>query len=76
MAISVFAAGTSPARAAHPEPSDRFKDGKPKGLVEGLATEGIYVAARLGRLRISPHVFNDEEDVERFVAALGRRLQG
>jgi selenocysteine lyase/cysteine desulfurase len=53
-----------------------FKDGKPKGLVEGLATEGIYVAARLGRLRISPHVFNDEEDVERFVAALGRRLQG
>ena len=46
------------------------------GLVEGLATEGIYVAARLGRMRISPHVFNDEADVDRFVAALAKRLRG
>jgi selenocysteine lyase/cysteine desulfurase len=51
-----------------------FKEGMPKGLVEGLATEGVYVAPRLGRMRISPHVFNDEEDADRFVAALGRRL--
>ncbi|THD75487.1 MAG: aminotransferase class V-fold PLP-dependent enzyme [Bradyrhizobium sp.] len=53
-----------------------FKDGLPAGLVEGLATEGVYVAARLGRMRISPHVFNDEADADRFVAALGRRLRG
>jgi selenocysteine lyase/cysteine desulfurase len=53
-----------------------FKDGMPAGLVEGLATEGIYVAARLGRVRISPHVFNDEADADRLVAALTRRLQG
>ena len=53
-----------------------FKDGMPPGLVEGLASEGVYVAARLGRLRISPHVFNDEEDADRFVAVLTRRLQG
>jgi selenocysteine lyase/cysteine desulfurase len=51
-----------------------FKEGMPKGLVEGLATEGVYVAPRLGRMRISPHVFNDEEDADRFVTALGRRL--
>jgi selenocysteine lyase/cysteine desulfurase len=51
-----------------------FKQGIPKGLVEGLATEGVYVAPRLGRMRISPHVFNDEADADRFVAALGRRL--
>jgi selenocysteine lyase/cysteine desulfurase len=51
-----------------------FKDGMPAGLVEGLATEDIYVAPRLGRMRISPHVFNDEADVDRLVAALGRRL--
>jgi selenocysteine lyase/cysteine desulfurase len=50
-----------------------FKDGLPKGLIEGLASEGVYVASRLGRLRVSPHVYNDEEDVERFVAALLRR---
>jgi selenocysteine lyase/cysteine desulfurase len=53
-----------------------FKDGMPAGLVEGLATDGVYVAARLGRMRISPHVFNDEEDVDRFVAVLGGRLRG
>ena len=53
-----------------------FKDGMTQGLVEGLASEGIHVAARLGRLRISPHVFNDEEDADRFVTALARRLRG
>jgi selenocysteine lyase/cysteine desulfurase len=53
-----------------------FKDGMPTGLVEGLASEGIYVAARLGRMRVSPHVYNDEEDADRFVEALGRRLRG
>jgi selenocysteine lyase/cysteine desulfurase len=53
-----------------------FKDGMPKGLVEGLANEDIYVAARLGRMRVSPHVFNDEADCDRFVAALARRLRG
>ena len=53
-----------------------FDNGMPTGLIEGLATEGIYVAARLGRMRISPHVFNDEADADRFVAALAKRLRG
>jgi selenocysteine lyase/cysteine desulfurase len=53
-----------------------FGDGIPKGLIEGLASEGIYVAARLGRMRVSPHVYNDEEDADRFAAALARRLRG
>jgi selenocysteine lyase/cysteine desulfurase len=53
-----------------------FPKGMPQGLIEGLASEGVYVAARLGRLRVSPHVFNDEADTDRFVAALARRLQG
>ena len=52
-----------------------FRDGMPQGLVEGLASEGIHVAARLGRLRISPHIFNDEADADRFVAALARRVR-
>jgi selenocysteine lyase/cysteine desulfurase len=51
-----------------------FKDGMPQVLVQGLAADGVYVAARLGRLRVSPHVFNDEEDAERFAAALTKRL--
>ncbi|HYS86122.1 MAG TPA: aminotransferase class V-fold PLP-dependent enzyme, partial [Bradyrhizobium sp.] len=53
-----------------------FKNGMPAGLIEGLASEGIYVAARLGRMRISPHVFNDEADADRLVAALAKRLRG
>src|SRR5579863_10254530 len=51
-----------------------FAGGLPAGLVEGLAGEGVYVAPRLSRMRISPHVFNDEEDADRFVAALKKRL--
>ena len=51
-----------------------FAGGLPAGLVDGLAEEGVYVAARLARMRISPHVFNDEEDADRFVAALKRRI--
>jgi selenocysteine lyase/cysteine desulfurase len=53
-----------------------FKDGMPAGLLEGLATDGVYVAARLGRMRVSPHVFNDEADADRFVAILTQRLRG
>ena len=53
-----------------------FNGGMPAGLVEGLASEGVYVAARLGRLRISPHVFNDEVDADRFVKILAGRLRG
>ena len=53
-----------------------FKDGLPAGLVGRLASEGIYVAPRLGRLRVSPHVYNDEADADRFVAALVRHLRG
>jgi selenocysteine lyase/cysteine desulfurase len=51
-----------------------FKGGMPKQLIENLAAEHIYVAPRLGRMRISPHVYNDEADVDRFVQALRRRL--
>lgn len=52
-----------------------FKGGLPAGLVEGLASEGVHVAPRLGRMRISPHVYNDEVDVDRFVEVLARRLR-
>jgi selenocysteine lyase/cysteine desulfurase len=30
------------------------------------------VAPRIGRVRISPHVYNDEEDIDRFVASFRR----
>src|SRR5262249_6858943 len=47
-----------------------FGAGLTAGLVEPLAAEHVYVAPRLGRMRISPHVYNDEADVDRFIAVV------
>jgi selenocysteine lyase/cysteine desulfurase len=47
----------------------KFPRGIPDGLIERLAAERVYVAPRLGRIRISPHVYNDEADVDRFLDA-------
>jgi selenocysteine lyase/cysteine desulfurase len=51
-----------------------FAGGLPPALVPALAGQQIYVAPRLGRMRISPHVYNDEADLDRFVAALKSAL--
>jgi selenocysteine lyase/cysteine desulfurase len=51
-----------------------FPGGMPAGLVERLAAAQIYAAPRLGRLRISPHVYNDEADCDRIIDALRREL--
>jgi selenocysteine lyase/cysteine desulfurase len=44
-----------------------FPHGMPERLTARLAAQSVYVAPRLGRVRISPHVYNDEADVDRFV---------
>jgi selenocysteine lyase/cysteine desulfurase len=49
-----------------------FPRGMPERLAERLAAENVYAAARLGRLRLSPHVYNDEADVDRFVETFRR----
>ena len=46
----------------------RFARGMPERLIERLAAEQVYVAPRIGRLRVSPHVYNDEEDIDRFLS--------
>src|SRR5436190_8724001 len=50
----------------------QFPAGMPERLVRELAAEQIYVAPRIGRMRISPHVYNDEEDIDRFLASFRR----
>lgn len=49
-----------------------FPKGMAPDLPKRLAAESVYAAPRLGRLRISPHVYNDEEDVDRFVETFKR----
>ncbi|WP_428672192.1 aminotransferase class V-fold PLP-dependent enzyme [Reyranella sp.] len=44
-----------------------FPKGMAPDLAKRLAAENVHAAPRLGRLRISPHVYNDEQDVDRFV---------
>jgi selenocysteine lyase/cysteine desulfurase len=44
-----------------------FPRGMPERLIERLAAEHVYVASRIGRMRVSPHVYNDEEDIDRFL---------
>ncbi len=41
-------------------------------LVRRLAGEQVYVSQRGQRLRVTPHVYNDEADVDRLVTALAR----
>jgi selenocysteine lyase/cysteine desulfurase len=50
----------------------RFPTGMPERLIERLAAEHVYVAPRIERMRMSPHVYNDEEDIDRFVAIFHR----
>jgi selenocysteine lyase/cysteine desulfurase len=50
----------------------QFPAGMPERLVQEFAAEQVYVAPRIGRMRISPHVYNDEEDIDRFLASFRR----
>ena len=50
----------------------RFPGGMPDDLIERLEAENVFVSPRLGLIRISPHVYNDEADVDRFVEVFRR----
>jgi selenocysteine lyase/cysteine desulfurase len=48
----------------------RHADGIPPTLLDALKERNVYVSVRGDSIRVTPHVFNDEEDVERFFEAL------
>jgi selenocysteine lyase/cysteine desulfurase len=52
----------------------QFPRGMPDDLTARLEAENVFVSPRLGRIRISPHVYNDEADVDRFVQVFRRAM--
>lgn len=52
----------------------RFPGGIPDGLPEKLQEKQVYVSVRGDAIRVSPHVYNDEDDVGRFSEILRKML--
>ena len=50
----------------------RFDGGVPPGLLDALAREKVYVSVRGSSMRVTPHLYNTDADVERLFAALER----
>ncbi|MBF0277206.1 MAG: aminotransferase class V-fold PLP-dependent enzyme [SAR324 cluster bacterium] len=48
----------------------RFSDGVPEGVVKQLADNHIYVSVRGSSIRISPHLYNSEGDIDRLFEVL------
>jgi selenocysteine lyase/cysteine desulfurase len=46
----------------------------PEDLAARLAAEGVFVSVRGNSMRVSPHVYNTEEDVERLFEVIGRTI--
>lgn len=48
----------------------RLPGGIPEALPQRLAEERVYVSVRADAVRVAPHVYNGEEDAERFLSVL------
>jgi len=48
----------------------RFPGGVPGGLPETLAARNVFVSVRGDSVRVTPHVYNDDGDVDRLMEAL------
>ena len=48
----------------------RFPDGMPPDLVEKLSAAGVHVSVRGTAMRVTPHLYNDVEDVDRLFEVL------
>jgi selenocysteine lyase/cysteine desulfurase len=52
----------------------RFENRDVSALAKALKEQRVLVAARRGHLRVSPHFYNNEQDLETFAEALGKAL--
>jgi selenocysteine lyase/cysteine desulfurase len=53
-----------------------FKVKKPKEVVEHLKSKNIVVSARANGIRVSPHFYNTEEEIDKLVNEIKRLQQG
>jgi selenocysteine lyase/cysteine desulfurase len=52
----------------------KFGGADPSALARRLKERRVLVAARKGALRVSPHLYNNEDDIAILAAELGRLL--
>ena len=52
----------------------RFPEGPPPDLPDRLAAAGVHVSLRGASLRVTPHLYNDDADADRLIAALTAAL--
>ncbi len=52
----------------------RFPAAPPAGLPDRLARANVHVSLRGASLRVTPHLYNDDEDVDRLIDALAAAL--
>jgi selenocysteine lyase/cysteine desulfurase len=64
--LSQMGMRASPRRAPH-YLALSFPAAPPDGIAERLAAAGVHASLRGDWLRITPHLYNDEEDIERLV---------
>ena len=51
-----------------------FPEGVPGGLLESLSKEQVFVSIRGESMRVSPHLFNNLQDLEKLFAILKHQL--
>lgn len=51
-----------------------FADGVPEGFAEKLAADNIFVSVRGNSVRVTPHLYNTDRDIERLLDALRNTL--
>ena len=49
----------------------QMESGLPPELLTRLASRKVFVSVRGSSIRITPHLYNSEADIDRLVAALG-----
>ncbi len=66
--------GASVAPCASPIVAAKFEDRDVSRLARALKEQRVLVAARRGHLRVSPHLYNNQQDLGMFERALGALL--